>query len=43
MIDVKIKLLDGGIMPTKAHNDDAAWDCYARECVEVGKEPVLMG
>ena len=43
MIDVKIKLLDGGIMPTKAHNDDAAWDCYARECVEVGKEPVLIG
>lgn len=28
---VKIKLLEGGIMPTKAHNDDAAWDCYARE------------
>lgn len=43
MIDVKIKLLDGGIMPTKAHNDDAAWDCYARECAVVGNKPVLIG
>lgn len=43
MIDVKIKLLDGGIMPTKAHNDDAAWDCYAREDTTVGTAPVLIG
>lgn len=35
MIDVKIKLLDGGIMPTKAHKDDAAWDCYAGEDVTI--------
>lgn len=35
MVDVKIKLLEGGIMPTKAHNDDAAWDCYAREEVVI--------
>lgn len=35
MIDVKIKLLEGGIMPTKAHDDDAAWDCYAREEVVI--------
>lgn len=42
MIDVKIKLLDGGILPTKAHNDDAAWDCYAREEVTLKDEAVLI-
>lgn len=35
MVDVKIKLLEGGIMPTKAHDDDAAWDCYAKEDVMI--------
>lgn len=40
---VKIKLLPGGKMPTKAHSDDAAWDCYAREDVVVGQESVLIG
>ena len=29
-MEAKIELIDGGIMPTKAHACDAAWDCYAR-------------
>lgn len=29
-MEIKIKLLPGGKMPTKAHRTDAAWDCYAR-------------
>ena len=27
---VKIKLIEGGVMPEKKHIDDAAFDCYAR-------------
>ena len=27
---VKIKLIEGGVMPKKQHADDAAFDCYAR-------------
>lgn len=42
-MEIKIKLLPGGKMPTKAHRTDAAWDCYAREDVTVGAEPVLIG
>lgn len=42
-MQVKIKLLPGGKMPTKAHSDDAAWDCYAREDTTVGTAPVLIG
>lgn len=42
-MDLKIKLFDGGRVPTKAHDTDAAWDCYARESVVVGKNPVLIG
>lgn len=41
MVDVKVKLLKGGIMPTKAHNDDAAWDCYAREEVDIEQSSSL--
>lgn len=29
-MEAKIELVNGGIMPTKAHECDAAWDCYAR-------------
>lgn len=29
-MEIKIKLLPGGKMPTKTHRTDAAWDCYAR-------------
>lgn len=43
MKQIKIKLLDGGKMPTKGTKEAAAWDCYAREDVEVGAEPVLIG
>ena len=42
-MEIKIKLLPGGKMPTKAHRTDAAWDCYAREDVTIGAEPVLIG
>lgn len=42
MVEVKIKLLEGGIMPTKAHNDDAAWDCYARENAVFEDKAVLV-
>lgn len=43
MKQVKIKLLPGGKMPTKASKGAAAWDCYAREDVTVCGEPVLIG
>ena len=40
---VKIKLLPGGKMPVKKSKEAAAWDCFARENVTVGGEPVLVG
>lgn len=40
---VKIKLLPGGKMPEKKSKEAAAWDCFARENVAVGGEPVLIG
>lgn len=43
MKQVKIKLLPGGIMPTKGTKGAAAWDCYAAEDVAVSAEPVLIG
>lgn len=39
---VKIKLLPGGKMPEKKSSGAAAWDCFAREDVIVGNEPVLI-
>lgn len=42
MINVKVKLVKGGIMPTKAHDEDAAWDCYAKLDVYVGRYPTLV-
>lgn len=42
-MEIKIKLLPGGKMPTKAHRTDVAWDCYAREDTTVGPAPVLIG
>lgn len=43
MKQVKIKLLPGGKMPTKATKGAAAWDCYAREDVKVSGEATLIG
>jgi deoxyuridine 5'-triphosphate nucleotidohydrolase len=43
MIKVKIKLLEGGKMPTKGTAGAAAFDCYAREDVSVGGNPKLIG
>lgn len=40
---VKIKLLPGGKMPERKTAGAAAWDCFAREDVTVGGEPVLIG
>jgi dUTP pyrophosphatase len=31
MMDVKIELVEGGTMPTKANSSDVAFDCYVRE------------
>ncbi len=42
-MQVKIKLLEGGIMPTKKTAGAAAYDCYAREDVIVKEEPTLIG
>lgn len=42
-MEIKIKLLPGGKMPTKGTAGAAAFDCYAREDIEVGKTPVLIG
>lgn len=42
-MQVKIKLLEGGIMPTKKTAGAAAYDCYAREDVTVGENPTLIG
>ncbi len=39
---VKIKLLPGGKMPVKKTAGAAMWDCFAREDVVVGNEPVLI-
>lgn len=41
-MDIKVKLIDGGIMPTKMTAGAAAWDCYAREAIAVGNEPVKI-
>lgn len=38
---IKIKLLPGGKMPTKAHRTDAAWDCYARHDTTVVIDHIL--
>lgn len=40
---VKIKLLPGGKMPEKKSSGAVAWDCFAREDVVVGNNPVLIG
>ena len=42
-MQVKIKVLEGGKMPTKSTEGAAAYDCYAKETVEVGYNPVLIG
>lgn len=42
-MQVKIKVLEGGKMPTKGTEGAAAYDCYAKETVEVGYNPVLIG
>lgn len=42
-MQVKIKLLEGGKMPTKGTPYAAAYDCYASQTVEVGYTPVLIG
>lgn len=43
MMEIKIKLLTGGKMPTKGTIGAAGYDCYAREDITVGTEPVLIG
>lgn len=31
-MEVRIKIVDGGTVPQKAHDTDAGFDCYARTC-----------
>lgn len=38
MMEIKIKLLTGGKMPTKGTIGAAGYDCYAREDITVGNE-----
>lgn len=40
-MEIKIKLLPGEKMPTKAHRTDAAWDCYARHDTTVVIDHIL--
>lgn len=42
-MEVKIKLLPGGKMPTKGSAGAAAFDCYAREDINVEDFPRLIG
>lgn len=42
MIKVKIKLLEGGIIPTKGTKGAAAFDCYARTDMVVKNQAVLV-
>lgn len=42
MVQVKIKLIEGGIMPSKGSEGAAAFDCYARTYTEVGNKAVLV-
>lgn len=42
MIEVKIKLLDGGKMPTRGTDGAAAFDCYARTDIVVRDKAVLV-
>lgn len=42
-MEIKIKLLPGGKMPTKGTEGAAAFDCYAAEDVVINGKPVLIG
>ena len=33
--EIKVEVLDGGKMPTKAHSSDAGWDLYATEDIVI--------
>ena len=44
-MDIKVKLINGGIMPQKQRKGDACFDCYANESVfikngEIAKIPL---
>ena len=40
-MEAKIKIIDGGTMPKKAHKEDAAFDCYARLDEDVVIQPTF--
>lgn len=42
-MEIKIKLLPGGKMPTKGTAGAAAFDCYAAEDAVINGKPVLIG
>ena len=35
MYEIKVEVLEGGKMPSKAHNTDAGWDLYATEDITI--------
>ncbi len=42
MVEVKIKIMEDGKMPEKAHDDDACFDCYARcDCAVTNNAMVI--
>ena len=41
-MQVKIKVLEGGKMPTKGTEGAAAYDCYAREDKIIGNRPCII-
>ena len=44
-VDIKIKLLEGGMMPVKAHGDDACFDLYLPKQVvlKYGRQSIPLG
>lgn len=44
-LEIKVKLLDGGIMPVKAHDDDACYDLYlpAETVLKHGRQQIPLG
>jgi dUTP pyrophosphatase len=44
-VDIRIKLLEGGIIPTKAHDDDACYDLYLPKetFLRKGRQQIPLG
>ena len=44
-VEIKIMLLDGGVMPVKAHDDDACYDLYLpkQTVLKYGRQQIPLG